>query len=110
MFKLLANFLILLVVTSNVVWAADLDEAFGQQYETQTAVLAAQAMDQQLASGSELVQELPCNHCCHGSAHSAGIIADIRLPYLPVAPVPKVSELYAFNSRFIDPPPSPPNI
>ncbi len=109
MYRTIAKVLVVFLVSANLTWATDLDENGFQGAESrqQTDVDGASHV---LSGdyGQDILKDVPCNHCCHGSAHYLG------LPYVAcVVSADFVCEsvldrLSAPRSRAKDPPQHPP--
>jgi len=112
--SVICQILILLVVTGNLAWAADLGEAFAS-YESQQA-LAEQIVSTQDSTGDTQELVVPerdsfCyDQCCNSSACCSALA-----PYIhTLSPTPaaafSITAPAVFHTRAAEAPPFPPNI
>ncbi len=112
--QLIAKFLVFFILFANLAWAADLVEAGVLHADDQALSVGADLHAGHLGDGatpdSGDLKQVPCDHCCHGSAHYVGLTPHLLSAlsaaecavFLPVAA--------ALSSRDNEPPLPPPNI
>ena len=112
--RAIVKVVIFFILFANLAWATDMDE-LGIVHDAAAKAFSS-AVDESGGSsddgvaGHDGLQNGPCDHCCHGSAHYIGLPPGAVTAFQDPASVTLALWLTAYYSRDTEPPLPPPNI